>query len=71
MQRSQQLLSEFYLYVILSRCLNKAFLSIKGIYYQVLILGVPITWAQPYKFVQKVSSDVGTCRSHSTSTTTS
>eukprot|EP01022_Parablepharisma_sp_SALTPOND_P032979 TRINITY_DN87986_c0_g1_i1.p1 TRINITY_DN87986_c0_g1~~TRINITY_DN87986_c0_g1_i1.p1 ORF type:complete len:362 (-),score=59.77 TRINITY_DN87986_c0_g1_i1:67-1152(-) len=41
-----------------SQSLTKAFLSIKGIYYQVVILGVPITWVQPYKFTQKLPFDV-------------
>ena len=54
----QKLVSEFYLYVILSQSLNKAFLSIKGIYYQAVIAGVPITWVQPYKFTQKLPYDV-------------
>lgn len=38
--------------------MNKSFLSIKGIYYQATILGVPITWVQPYKFAQKLPFDV-------------
>jgi pescadillo protein len=55
---SQKLIAEFYLYTILTQTLNKSFLSIKGIYYQAVILGVPITWIQPYKFTQKLPFDV-------------
>ncbi len=54
----QKLVAEFYLYTILSQSLTKAFLSIKGIYYQTVVLGVPITWVQPYKFTQKLPFDV-------------
>ena len=52
--RCQKLVSQFYLYVMLTKSLTKAFLSIKGIYYQANILGVPITWIQPYKYTPKV-----------------
>ncbi|MDR3735793.1 MAG: hypothetical protein P4L10_09675 [Acidobacteriaceae bacterium] len=51
-------MAEFYLYVILSQSLTKTFLSIKGIYYQANILGVPVTWVQPYKFTQKLPFDI-------------
>jgi pescadillo protein len=44
------------MYVMLTKSLTKAFLSIKGIYYQANILGVPITWIQPYKYTPKVKT---------------
>jgi pescadillo protein len=37
-------------YVIETRCLRKAFLSIKGIYYQVEIMGQLITYIVPYEY---------------------
>lgn len=49
---------EFLHYVISSRCLRKVFISIKGIYYQVEILGQTITWVVPHKLGYQHPSDV-------------
>ncbi|KAJ3634469.1 hypothetical protein Zmor_016465 [Zophobas morio] len=49
---------EFMNYVIYTNSLRKTFLSIKGIYYQVEIMGQTITWITPYLFKQKIPEDV-------------
>lgn len=45
-------------YVIATRGLRKAFLSIKGIYYQADIMGQPVTWIAPYQFSTDAPADV-------------
>ena len=45
-----QLISDFMLYCTATQCFKKAFYSIKGIYYQVEIMGQTITWIAPYQF---------------------
>lgn len=47
-EQCQQLIAEFMLYCTATQCFTKAFFSIKGIYYQVEIMGTPITWIAPY-----------------------
>ena len=54
----QKLCHEFQHYIILSHSLRKSFLSIKGIYYQATLQGQDVMWLVPYKFVQRVTSDV-------------
>lgn len=54
----ERLAAEFQHYVIRSRSLRKVFLSVKGIYYQAEIQGQEVTWLVPYKFSQRVPSDV-------------
>ncbi|KAJ3273516.1 mRNA-binding ribosome synthesis protein nop7 [Terramyces sp. JEL0728] len=54
----QRLLAEFQHYVMITGCLTKVFLSIKGIYYQVEIKGQTITWISPYQFSQDIPHDV-------------
>lgn len=46
------------LYCTVSKSFKKAFLSIKGIYYQAEIMGVNITWVSPYQFTQKMPFDI-------------
>ncbi len=46
------------LYCTATQCFKKAFLSIKGIYYQVEIMGQAVTWIAPYQFNQKLPFDV-------------
>lgn len=53
-----RLSAEWQLYVMHSRSLRKAFLSIKGIYYQAEISGQDVTWLVPYPFTQIIPSDV-------------
>jgi pescadillo protein len=54
----QRLVREWSYYVIQSRSLRKAFISIKGIYYQAEILGEKVTWLVPHKFSQNLPQDV-------------
>ncbi|KTW31638.1 hypothetical protein T552_00277 [Pneumocystis carinii B80] len=54
----ERLCLEFQNYVIVSKALRKAFLSIKGIYYQVEIKGQEVTWLVPYKFSQRIPVDI-------------
>lgn len=53
-----RLLREFEAYVMATGGLRKAFISIKGIYYQAEVLGVPITWVVPHEFATPVPTDV-------------
>ena len=57
-QTCQRLSAEFQHYVMQSRCMQKVFLSIKGIYYQAEIKGQTVTWIAPYSFSQNVPTDV-------------
>ncbi|PVU97502.1 hypothetical protein BB561_000502 [Smittium simulii] len=54
----KKLYYEFLHYIIQTNSLSKAFLSIKGIYYQATIRGQKITWIAPYEFSQKIPRDV-------------
>lgn len=57
-QICRRLCHEWNFYIIQSRSLRKAFISIKGIYYQAEIQGQKITWLVPHKFAQDLPSDV-------------
>lgn len=45
-------------YIVQNRVLRKVFLSVKGIYFQVEIMGNKITWLEPYPFVTTLPFDV-------------
>jgi pescadillo protein len=49
-QDCTRLVKEWQAWVGSQRCLQKAFLSIKGCYFQATVFGQTITWLQPYKF---------------------
>lgn len=49
-----RLSAEWQLYIMHSRLLQKAFLSIKGVYYQAEVMDQTITWQVPYQFTQNV-----------------
>jgi len=53
-KKCAKLAKEWQNYVVEAHALRKVFLSIKGIYYQAEIQGVPITWLAPYSFSQQV-----------------
>ena len=57
-EECQRLVKEFMVYCTLTQCFKKTFFSIKGIYFQVEIMGQPITWITPYQFNQKLPFDV-------------
>ena len=57
-QNCMKLAREFNLFVIQNQALRKVFLSIKGIYYQIEIMGQKITWITPYHFPQNLPQDV-------------
>ncbi|UKJ89531.2 DNA damage response protein [Theileria orientalis] len=51
-------LNHFLKYVSDTGCLKKTFISIKGFYFQVLILGVNVTWIIPHAFSQSLPDEV-------------
>ena len=53
-----RLVKEFMLYCTVTQCFKKSFYSIKGIYYQVEIMGQNITWVAPYQFNQRLPFDI-------------
>jgi pescadillo protein len=54
-----RLVREWQAWIGAQRCLQKAFLSIKGCYFQASVCGQTITWLQPYKFnIDSGSADV-------------
>lgn len=55
---SERIWAEFELFLMGSRSLRKAFLSIKGIYYQAEIHGQVVTWLVPYQFTQNLPADI-------------
>ena len=46
--------AEWQLYVMHTHSLRKAFLSIKGVYYQAEVFDQTVTWLVPYQFTQTV-----------------
>jgi len=58
LEQCRILYRDFMLYCTVAQNFTKAFFSIKGIYYRVEIMGVPITWLAPYKFNQRLPFDV-------------
>lgn len=49
-----RLAAEWQLYVMHTHSLRKAFLSIKGVYYQAEVFDQTVTWLVPYQFTQNV-----------------
>ena len=50
----RRLTLEFMLYIIEAQALRKVFITIKGYYYQVEIMGQTITWIAPHPFTPQV-----------------
>jgi len=55
---ASRLYKEWMTYCTIAQCFKKSFFSIKGIYYQVEIMGQNITWVAPYAFNQKLPFDI-------------
>src|SRR6266545_4800666 len=53
-ENCSRLAAEWQLYVIHLHALRKAFLSIKGVYYQAEVMDQTVTWLTPYQFTQNV-----------------
>ncbi len=53
-----ELVKHWQYYVAKSQTLQKAFISIKGVYFQAEILGEPITWLAPHQFTQAIPKEV-------------
>eukprot|EP00611_Tribonema_gayanum_P021813 TRINITY_DN4275_c0_g1_i1.p1 TRINITY_DN4275_c0_g1~~TRINITY_DN4275_c0_g1_i1.p1 ORF type:complete len:745 (+),score=263.09 TRINITY_DN4275_c0_g1_i1:163-2397(+) len=54
----KRLVKEWQFYVARSHCLSKVFVSIKGIYFQANIMGLPVTWLAPHQFTTELPPDV-------------
>lgn len=57
-QMCQRLYKEWMTYCSVSQCIKKVFFSIKGIYYQVELMGQSVTWVAPYAFNQRLPFDI-------------
>lgn len=57
-QMAQRLYGEWMNYCTIAQCFKKGFLSIKGIYFQVEMMGQNITWVAPYQFNQRLPFDI-------------
>ena len=56
--RSRALALEFQAWVTKTHALRKAFISVKGIYYQALVHGQEVTWLTPHALHQTLPEDV-------------
>ncbi len=54
----QRLIKEFYLYCAITQNFKKGFISIKGMYLNVEIMGQEITWLAPFNYPQKLTFEV-------------
>lgn len=56
-ENCSRLSAQWQLYIMQSHSLRKAFLSIKGVYYQAEVMDQTVTWLVPYQFTQNVRRD--------------
>jgi pescadillo protein len=57
-QMCQRLKKEFYLYCAISQNFKKGFISIKGIYMNVELMGNEVTWLCPFNYPQKLTFEI-------------
>ncbi len=57
-QLCQRLRKEFYLYTAVTQSFRKAFISVKGIYLNVELMGSEVTWLHPFNHPQKLTYEV-------------
>lgn len=57
-QMCQRLSKEFYLYCAIAQNFKKGFISIKGIYINIEIMGTEVTWLTPFNYSQKLTYEV-------------
>lgn len=53
-----ELVRHWQYYIAKSQTLQKAFISIKGVYFQAEIIGEPVTWLAPHQFTQAIPKEV-------------
>ncbi|CAM9686015.1 unnamed protein product, partial [Choristocarpus tenellus] len=53
-----RLVKEWNFYISKAQCLSKVFVSIKGVYFQAEIMGLPVTWVAPHMFTTRYPQDV-------------
>ncbi|GIQ81816.1 pescadillo [Kipferlia bialata] len=54
----KRLLDEWHAYLAETRAVSKSFASIKGMYYQANVEGVPIVWVEPHQYLAEPNADV-------------
>ena len=56
--RCKELARQWQYYVARSKNLHKVFVSVKGIYYQAVIMGETVTWLVPHQFTQSIPREI-------------
>lgn len=57
-QRAKDLVAQWMSYVARAHCLNKAFISVKGYYYEAVVKGERILWTMPHEYASKFPSGI-------------
>ena len=57
-EMAKKLYSDWMAYCTVAQCFKKVFFSIKGIYFQVELMGQTVTWVAPYQFNQRLPFEI-------------
>jgi pescadillo protein len=57
-EQADRLCNQWMAFVAREKLLTKVFVSIKGVYYQAVVKGVPVMWLVPFRFPQNIPTDV-------------